>query len=190
VGTGIDVRIDPDRDPCDSAGFAGKPREQFELRLGFDVDAEDVGGQGRTQLGLGLADAGEQDFVRRNAGGQRPLQLAAGHHVGAGAELRQRAQHRLIGVRLHGVTHQHLLAGKSLGEDAVVPFQRRGRIAIERRADRVRQLDKIDRLGVKHAVAIVEVVHGRLSRSAAGRERMLSCDPWERLAPIRRRRSD
>ena len=131
-------------------------------------------GQRRAQLGLGLADAGEQDLVRRNAGGQRPLQFAAGHHVGAGAEFCQRAQHRLVGVRLHGVAHQRLLAGKGLGEYPVVALQRRGRIAIERRADRLRQFDQIDRLGVQHAVAIVEVIHGCFSR-AADRGRRVSC---------------
>ena len=98
-------------------------------------------GQRRAQLGFGLADAGEHDLVRRNAGGQRPLQFAAGHHVGAGAELRQRAQHRLVGVRLHGVAHQRLLAGEGVGEHPVVTLQGRGRIAIEWRADRLRQLD-------------------------------------------------
>ena len=39
-------------------------------------------------------------------------------------------------------------------------LQRRGRIAIERRADRLRQIDQIHRLGVQHAVAIVEMIHG------------------------------
>ena len=141
-------------------GLDRELRQQFEFGLGFDVDAEDVGGQRRAQLGLGLADAGEQDLVRRNAGRQRALQFAAGHHVGAGAELRQRAQHRLVGIRLHGVADQRLLAGKGLGEDAVVALQRRGRIAIERRADGIREFGQVDRLGVQHAVAIVEVIHG------------------------------
>ena len=148
----------------------------------LDVDAENVRSQRRAQLGFGLADAREQDLARRNAGRQRALQLAAGHHVGAGAELCQRAQHRLVGVRLHGVADQRLLAGEGLGEDPVVALQRRGRIAIERRADRIRQFGQIDRLGVQHAVAIVEVIHGALSRPAAGRERMLSCGLWARLA--------
>jgi hypothetical protein len=73
VRPGIDVGIDPNRDPRRPAGLAGEPRQQFELRLGFDVDAEDVFGQRGAQLGFGLADAREQDLVRRNAGGQRPL---------------------------------------------------------------------------------------------------------------------
>src|SRR6266849_2047648 len=82
----------------------------------------------------------------------------------AGAEFRQRAQHRLIRVGLHGVTHQRLFIGEGVAEHPVMALQRRGRIAIERRADRIRQLDKIHRLGVKHAVAVVEVIHGGLSR--------------------------
>ena len=97
------------------------------------------------------------------AGGAGAQQFAAGHHVGAGAELGQRAQHRLVGIGLHGVTDQRLLAGEGFREHPVVALQRRGRIAIERRADRIRQLDKIHRLGVQHAVAIVEVVHDGLS---------------------------
>ena len=104
-------------------------------------------------------------FCGGNAGGQRPLQLAARHHVGAGAELCQRAQHRLVGVGLHGVADQRLFAGEGLGEHPVVPLQRRGRIAIERRADRIRELDQVHRLGVQHAVAIVEMIHGGLSQA-------------------------
>ena len=63
VRAGIDVGIDAHRNPRGLAGLDGEPREQFEFRLGFDVDAEDVGGQRSAQLVLGLADAGEQDLV-------------------------------------------------------------------------------------------------------------------------------
>ncbi len=107
----------------------------------------------------GLADAGEHDLVGGNAGGQRALELAAGDDVGAGAELRQRGDHRLVGIRLHGVADQRVDVGEGVGEDLVVPRQRRGRIAIERRADGCRERVETDRLGVQHAVAIGEVMH-------------------------------
>ena len=136
---GIDVGIDPNRNPRQPPLLAGQPRQQFEFGLGFDVDAEDVGRQRRAQLGFGLADPGEHDLFGWNAGGQRALQLAARDHVGAGAEFCKRAQHRLVGVGLHGVTDQRLLAGKGVAEHPVMALQRRGRIAIERRADRFRQ---------------------------------------------------
>jgi len=55
---------------------------------------------------------------------------------------------------------ERLLAGEGLAEHPVVALQRRGRIAIKRRADLIRQIGQIDRLGVKHAVAIVEMIHG------------------------------
>ena len=164
VRAGIDVGIDPNRDPRGAAGLGGEPRQQFELGFGFDVDAKKVRIKRRAQLGFGLADAREQDLLGRNPGGQRALQLAARNHVGAGAEFCQRAQHRLVGVGLQRVADQRLLIGEGAAEHPVMTFQRRGRIAIERRADRIRQLNQIHRLGVQHAVAIVEVIHGGLSR--------------------------
>src|SRR5262249_43261036 len=109
---------------------------------------------------LQLADAGEQDLAWRDSRSQRALQFAAGDDVGAGAELCQRAQHRLVGVRLHGVAHQNLLAGEGVGEDAIMPLQRRGGVAIEGRADAVCDVQQADRLGVQHAVAIIKVIHG------------------------------
>ena len=47
MGAGIDVGIDPHRDPRGLAGLDREPRQQFELRLGLDIDAENVGGKGR-----------------------------------------------------------------------------------------------------------------------------------------------
>ena len=119
------------------------------------------------ELARGLADAGEHDLLRRNAGRERALQLAARHHVGAGAEPRQRRDHRLVGIRLHGVADERRHVGEGLGEDAVVPLERRGRIAIERRADGLRRAREIDLLGVQHAVAIGEMVHGDSSVAAS-----------------------
>src|SRR5262249_23621985 len=49
--------------------------------------------------------------------------------------------------------------GEGAGKDLVVPLDRGGRIAIERRADLIGEADEADAFGMKHAVAIVEVVH-------------------------------
>ena len=119
-----------------------------------------AGGDRKLELGRGLADTGKQDLVRRNAGCERAMQFAAGHHVGAGAELGKRLQHRLVGVRLHRIADDRLDIGEGVGKHAVVTFERRRRIAIERRAYRARQRAEVDRLGVQFAVAIIEVVHG------------------------------
>ena len=60
--------------------------QQLELGLGLDVDAEDAFVDRERELARGLADAGEHDLLRRDAGGARALELALRHHVGAGAE--------------------------------------------------------------------------------------------------------
>ena len=135
-------------------------RQQFELRLGFHIDAENAGIDRRGEFVRGLADAGEHDLLRRNAGGERALQFAARDDVGAGAEPRERRDHRLIGIRLHGVADERRHVRERIREHAIVPLQRRGRIAIERRADGLGEAGKIDRLGVHHAGAIGEMVHG------------------------------
>ena len=70
------------------------------------------------------------------------------------------ASTRLVGVRLHGVADQRVLAGEGLGEHAVVALQRRGRIAIERRADLGRDLRKAHVLGVEDPVPVSKVMHG------------------------------
>src|ERR1051326_882080 len=91
----------------------------------------------------------------------------------AGAEPRQRRDHRLVGVRLERVADQRRQARKSLGEYPVVTLDRRGRIAIERGADRLGQGGDAHPLGVQHAVAIDEMVHGIQSGSASIGSRFL-----------------
>ena len=142
VGLGIDVGIDADRNVGGAALAGGDRGEQFELRLGFDVDAEDALLDRERKLARGLADAGEHDLFRRNAGRARAQQFALGDHVGAGAEPRQRRDHRLVGIGLHRVADQRVDVGEGAGEHLVVPLERRGRIAIERRADGLRQRDR------------------------------------------------
>ena len=87
----------------------------------------------------GLADAGKDDAVGRHAGGPRAAQLAFRHHVHAGAEARQRGDHRLVGVGLDGVADQRVEPGEGLLQHAVVPLQRGGAVAVEGRADRARR---------------------------------------------------
>jgi hypothetical protein len=146
-----------------SAGAAlagGDAGEEFKLGFGFDVDAENALLDRKRELARGLADTGEHDLLRRNSGGAGAQQLAPGDDVGAGAEPGQRRDHRLVGIRLHGVADQRVDVGEGVGKHPIMPLERRARIAIERRADGVRQRNEIDRFGVQHAVAISEVMHG------------------------------
>ena len=112
--------------------------QRFEFRFAFDIELMDAGLERGRHFARGLADAGKDDAVRRNAGGQRLLQFAARDDVGAGAEPRQRLQHRQIAVGLDRIGDQRVLR-KGAGEDLVVALQRRRRIAIEGRAHAVRR---------------------------------------------------
>ena len=156
---GVDIRIDAQRHVRGPAARRRDRREQFQLRLRLHVDAENSGVDRRGEFARGLADAGEHDFLRRNAGGQRALQLAPRNDIGAGAELGQCGNDGLIGIRLHGVADERRHVGKRRREDLIVPLQRRRRIAIKRRADLVRKADKIDAFRVKEAVPVREMMH-------------------------------
>ena len=131
-----------------------------DLRLRLDVEAEDAGVDGEGDLARRLADAGKDDPFRRAAGGERPAELALRDHVAPRPLGDEGADHRLVGVRLHGVADQRVEAGEGLAEDAVVADEGGGRIAVERRADRRRDVRQGHVLGVEHAVAVVEVIHG------------------------------
>ena len=54
----------------------------------------------------------------------------------------------------------HVEAGERLAEDAVVSDQCSRRVAIERRPDRRGDCGQGHVLGVEHAVAVLEVIHG------------------------------
>ena len=111
-----------------------------------------------------LADAGESDLLRRNADGEHAAKLALRDDIHAGAEAGERGKHAEIGVGLDRVADLRVHAGEGIGEDAVMPFERRRRIAIEGRAGSGGEIGKADVLGVEDALPVGKVVHGRLMK--------------------------
>ena len=157
----IDVRIDPDGNIGSARLCRRDRRQKLELGFRFDIDAEDAVLDGECEFTRGLADTGEHDALRRNAGGERAQEFTFGDDVRPGAETSERGHHRLVRVRLQRVTHKRIDIGKGGGEDIVMPLDGGAGIAIERRADDVGQRGEVDRFGMKHAVAVGEVMHGR-----------------------------
>jgi hypothetical protein len=89
----LDVRIHAQRDGRDPHGRR-QLRERAQLAFALDVEGVDAGVERGRQLVIGLADAAEDNAVRRDAGEQRAVQLAATHDVGAGAGRRAAAARR------------------------------------------------------------------------------------------------
>ena len=135
-----------------------------------------------------LADAGEDDLVGRHAGGPGAAQLALGHHVHAGAEAGQGGDHGLVGVGLDGVADQRVEAGERLLQHAVVPLQRRRRVAVEGGADLLGDAREAHVLRVEDAADVAEVVHvsgsaGRGWRVCAARAGR-GCRGWHRRSRL------
>ncbi len=139
--------------------------KRSELGLRLDVEGEDAGIERKRHLGLGLADARERDPLRRDVHGKRAAKLALRHHVHAGAGTGESGEHAERGVGLDRIADQRAgHVGEGVGEHAIVPLERRRRIAIEGRADRGGEAGKVDLLGVKHvlvghAAPVGEMVH-------------------------------
>jgi hypothetical protein len=109
------------------------------------------------------AAAGEHDPVGGDAGLQRAMHLAHRHHVGAGAEPAERADDRLVGVRLQRIVDADAEGAERLHIGLVVVGQRGAGIAIERRADRVGNAPHRNLLDMQLAADIGEVGHRGLS---------------------------
>ena len=121
----------------------------------MDVEVERL-----RQLGFGLADAGKGDSAARYAGCLGAAQLATRDDIHSGAEASEELQHRLIGVRLHGVADERIERRKTARECAVLGRHGGPGVAIERRPDLGRDGSQSDVFGVERAVPVSERRHG------------------------------
>ena len=160
----VDIRVDAQRDLRRHAERRRHFRHQREFGFGLDVQLHDSVREREGDLRPHLADAGKQDVGGSDPGGERAADLALAHHVGAGAEPRQSGDHRLVGVGLHRIGDQRVAARERTGEGAVVPGERRRRIAIERRADVGGDVGEWHLLRRQLAAAPREMVHSAVPR--------------------------
>src|ERR1700758_5278117 len=109
----------------------------------------DVGGEGRLQLGPGLADPREDDPPRRYSGNESAAQLAFGNDIGAGPERGKMAEYGKVRIRLYRVADQGPLGGEGLGKAPVCAGKAGAGIEIKRSADRRRDPRDRDLFGVQ-----------------------------------------
>ena len=108
--------------------------DALELARRLGVDGLDAEVDRLRQLGVRLADAGEDDLRRDEAGAQRDVDLAAGVGVGAAAEAAQQARDRQRRVGLERVVQRVRVRRERLVDGAVARGDGRGAVDVERRA--------------------------------------------------------
>ena len=172
AGVGLDVRlgrqigIDAQRHRGRLAQRFGHVGEGVQLVLALDVEEEDVVFQGGAELGVGLADAGEDDAVAAAAGRERAEQLAAAGHIDAGAVLDHEAADGQVGVGLDAVADERIDGGEGLLELAQVVQQRGLAVDVQRRAVGLGERADGHVFAVEDAVAVAEMIHSVESQGA------------------------
>ena len=149
----VDVGIDAQADARAPARSARDLAQQLELADALDVEAEDVERERALHLGARLADAREDDPLRRAAGGEDALELAARDDVEAAAAAREPLQDGERRVGLDGIAEQMVASGERTLVGGEGARHRRARIDVERRAEAARQLGGGDALDEERAVA-------------------------------------
>ena len=163
---GVDVGIDPDRDmarggPCrrDRRTAARAPASDSTLTQRMPSSTASASSRAVLPMPENMILSGGMPAARARRSSPSETTSAPA------PRRRQRRDHRLVGIRLHGVADQRRHVGEGAGEHAVVPLERRGGIAIEWRADRVGERDEIDRPRREARRPIVEVMHRELAAS-------------------------
>ena len=138
MAPGVDVGVHPQR----HAGAAALARrlgvDALQLAARFGVDRLEAEGDRPRDLGAALADAGEDDLLRREAGLQGDLDLADGIAVGAGAEALDQAHQAERRVRLERVVDAVPAAGQGGGQARVTGADQGGAVDVAGRPDLAR----------------------------------------------------
>ena len=157
----IHVWIDPNGNRRNHSKPNGNFGEPAQFGFALDIDLPNAAGQCQLHFVRGLSHTRKNDPLSRETCRDGPSVLAARHDIDARSKSRHYREHGLVRVRLHGVADKVVHAGHAFVEQAVMPFQGRRRIDIERRPHLRRDFRKGHVLGVQDAVAIKKMVHPR-----------------------------
>ena len=154
MAAGVDVGVDAHRDARCAPGARGDGGDPRHLAGRLGVDGADAEADRALELVARLADAGEDDLVRREAGAQRDLDLAARVGVGAWRPSSADGARRRGGVRLDRVVEPMADVRKRRVERAVALGQgarcRRGRACPNAAAIAVEPDAVADELALPH----------------------------------------
>src|SRR5262249_38218219 len=132
--------------------------------LGLDVEREDAELRPELDLLVGLADAGEDDPVRRDSRLHRSAQLVAGDDVDARAERGERLDDREVPVGLHRVADEvrRTLRTERGVEAAEALLDQRAAVDVDGRADLARDPRERQPVAAELSLLAVEAGHGFL----------------------------
>ncbi len=159
MGTGINIRVHPQRNRCLHAELARHGIEPVQFGVGFDIETAYAHLERPLHFPLLLADAGEDHPGWVATGFQHPLQLTGRNNIEAGTESGQNIQHGQIAVGFYRVAHQMRMIPKGIVVGPIVPLERRAGVYIGRSAKTIGNGRDRDILGVELAVAVVEMIH-------------------------------
>ena len=159
MGSGIDVRIDPQRNRCHGAQLGCNLLQALELVGRFDVEAVHADFQRAAHVVARLANAGEHDAVRLPAGRQDALEFATRNDVEAGAKAGQYVEYAKVRVRLDGKTDQMRHALQCVGIGAVLCLDMCSRVDVGGGAEALRESGQRHTLREELTVAVREGLH-------------------------------
>ncbi len=110
----IDVRVQPHRDGGDAVHRLGHGGDRVQFPFTLDVEHQDVRLEGLTDLGIGLADPGEDHARGVGSSSLHTVQLSARDHIERAAGFVEDLQQRQVGVGLHRVTDHWLKLSKAV----------------------------------------------------------------------------
>ena len=155
---GVRARLDPRIHSESRARLPPQRQCDFGQKQGFgaglEVELADSRLETQPHFFARLANAGEDDLVRRDARGERALKLTGGDDVGAQPFRRERREHGGIGIGLDCISDQRIAEpAERLGKASRLLAHRAGGIDIDRRADRSRDLGQRHLLAMEHTAA-------------------------------------
>ena len=161
VGLRVDVRVDAERDAGACAARARHLAQDARSSASDSTLKPKMPASSAKAISARVLPTPENTiFPRRNASRKRAADFALRDHIGAAAKPGERADHGEVRVRLDGVADQRVAARESLGEDAIMPLDGRGRNS-NRRACRPHALcaSSATVLGMQNAVTIGKMMH-------------------------------
>ena len=160
MGSGIDIRIDPQRNWRLHSLAAGDFIQVSKFRFALDVETEDALVECILDFLPRLADSGEGAFLRIAAGREHAEKLAPRDDVEARAFTRKQIEDGAVRVRLNGVADQVVDPSEGRVEPAIVIENGARAVDVERRSIFLRDARKVHGFAMQAAVKIMERVHG------------------------------